>query len=97
MTKIKPGKNSTKKELIIQKASALFKKKGYSATSMRELAESVGVEAPSLYNHIGSKSELLQAICFNVGHRFTDQIEKVEKGTESITAKIEAIRTSIIK
>ena len=59
--------------MIIQKAALLFKSKGYTATSMRELADTVGVEAPSLYNHIGSKSELLQAICFKVGNEFTEQ------------------------
>ena len=55
MAKIKPGKNATKKDVITQKAAALFKDKGYSSASMRELAEAVGVEAPSLYNHIGSE------------------------------------------
>ena len=92
MAKIKPGKNSTKKELIIQKASALFKKKGYSATSMRELAESVGVEAPSLYNHIGSKSELLQAICLKVANEFTSQLDETESSRfGSSIDKIESI------
>ena len=60
MAKIMPGKNASKKDVITQKAAALFKQKSYSATSMRELADDVGVEAPSLYNHIGGKSELLQ-------------------------------------
>ena len=62
MAKIKPGKNASKRDVITQKAAALFKTKGFSSASMRELAEAVGVEAPSLYNHIGSKSELLQGI-----------------------------------
>ena len=62
MAKIKSGKNASKKDIIIKKAALLFRTKGFNAASMRELAEAVGVEAPSLYNHIGSKSELLQAI-----------------------------------
>ena len=37
MAKIKPGKNSSKKDVITHKAAALFKKKGYSSASMREL------------------------------------------------------------
>ena len=66
MARIKPAKNGTRKDVIIRKASALFRTKGFTATSMRDLAISVGVEAPSLYNHIGSKSELLQDICFKI-------------------------------
>jgi AcrR family transcriptional regulator len=91
MAKILTSKNGTKKEVIIQKAASLFKSKSYSAASMRELAEALGVEAPSLYNHIGSKSELLQAICFKVGNKFTQQIEMIENSPLAFIAKIEAI------
>lgn len=78
MPKIKPGKNTSKKDLIVSKAAFLFKTKGYASTSMRELAEVVGVEAPSLYNHIGSKSELLQAICAKVAGVFTNYLDSIE-------------------
>ena len=91
MAKIKPGKNATKKDVITQKASSLLKVKGYSSSSMRELAESVGVEAPSLYNHIGSKGELLQAICFKVANDFTMQLDVTENAPVNIVTKIENI------
>lgn len=91
MAKIKTGKNNSKKEVIIEKAASLFKSKSYTASSMRELADMVGVEAPSLYNHIGSKSELLQAICFKIGNAFTDQVEKIKSSKISTPEKIEAV------
>ncbi|MEO6734302.1 MAG: TetR/AcrR family transcriptional regulator [Ferruginibacter sp.] len=91
MAKIKTSKNDTKKEVIIQQAALLFKFKSYSAASMRELAVALGVEAPSLYNHIGSKSELLQAICFKVGNKFASQIETIENSGGCVVDKIEAI------
>jgi AcrR family transcriptional regulator len=91
MTKIKPGKNSTKKDVIIQKAGSLFKTRGFSASSMRELAEAVGVEAPSLYNHIGGKSELLQSICFRMAHEFTSQLDATENSREGTIKKIESV------
>jgi TetR/AcrR family transcriptional regulator, cholesterol catabolism regulator len=91
MAKIKLGKNASKKEVIIKKASSLFRTRGFNAASMRELAEAVGVEAPSLYNHIGSKSELLQTICFKVANEFTAQLDNTESKTSTITHKIELI------
>lgn len=91
MAKIRPGKNATKKDVIIEKASALFKLKGFTATSMRELADSVGVEAPSLYNHIGSKSELLLAICSKIANEFTVHLEKAENMPGTKTVIIEAV------
>ena len=91
MAKIKPGKNATKKDVITQKAAILFIKKGFSSTSMRELAEAVGVEAPSLYNHIGSKSELLQAICFKVANAFTSYLENTENSAGNSVTRLENI------
>ncbi|MDO9375861.1 MAG: TetR/AcrR family transcriptional regulator [Bacteroidota bacterium] len=91
MAKIITQKNGTRKDVIIQKAAALYKSKSYTAASMRELAESLGVEAPSLYNHIGSKGELLEAICFRTGNRFIDQVRLISEGEESIVQKLEAI------
>jgi AcrR family transcriptional regulator len=90
MAKIKPGKNASKKDVITQKAAALFKTKGFSSASMRELAEAVGVEAPSLYNHIGSKSELLQGICFKVANAFALYLDTAEN-TAGFATRLEQI------
>ncbi len=89
MARIIASKNGSKKDAITKKAAALFRKKGFSASSMRELAESIGVEAPSLYNHIGSKSEILQNICFKVANDFNLHLNEVEKNKESVIHKIE--------
>ena len=66
MGKINPGRNGSKKDVITKKAALLFIEKGFSATSMRDIAEGVGIEAPSLYNHITGKNELLEEICSRI-------------------------------
>jgi len=91
MAKIQSKKNSTKKEVIIEKASKLFREKGFGAASMRDLAEHVGVEAASLYNHIQSKAEILQTICFKVANEFMTNLEQVESSNQSTIRKMEAI------
>jgi AcrR family transcriptional regulator len=91
MAKIQGKKNSTKKEVIIEKASRLFREKGFGAASMRDLAEHVGVEAASLYNHIRSKSEILQTICYKVANEFMSNLEAVESSPQTTLKKMEAI------
>lgn len=91
MTSTKGKKNSPRKEVILEKAAQLFRKNGFNATSMRDLAENVGVEAASLYNHINSKAELLQEICFRIANRFTAQMDEVMASDLSAIGKIEAI------
>ena len=84
-------KKITRKEQIQAKATSLFREKGYNASSMRLLAENMGMEAASLYNHISSKDELLREICFSVAGSFIKQLDELEKTTLSDTAKVEQI------
>ncbi|HMH33541.1 MAG TPA: TetR/AcrR family transcriptional regulator [Puia sp.] len=91
MAKIRGRKNSSKKDIIIEKASKLFREKGFGAASMRDLAEHVGVEAASLYNHIQSKSEILQAICFKVANEFISHLDAVEASAQPTLQKMEMI------
>lgn len=69
----------------------MFREKGFSATSMRDLAEAVGIEAASLYNHIKSKNEILEAICFNVANRFNSNMDTIESGSQKPINKVETL------
>jgi AcrR family transcriptional regulator len=91
MAATKSKKNSPRKEVILEKAAHLFRKNGFNATSMRDLAENVGVEAASLYNHINSKAELLQEICFRIANKFTNHMDEVMSSDQTAIVKIEAI------
>ena len=91
MAKLRSKKPSPRKEVILSKAARLFREKGYNATSMRDLAEEVGVEAASLYNHINSKSDILQEICFKVANRFMSHMDEVSQQHVSAIKKLEAI------
>src|SRR3954466_14683594 len=97
MAKIKSKRNGTKKEAILDEAAKLFYEKGFSATSMRDLAEKVGVEAASLYNHIQSKSELLQEICFKVANEFMTNIKTTDASSINAIDKINALLRFHIK
>jgi len=44
---------------VLEAAAALFASKGYAATSIRDIAQQVGILSGSLYYHFASKEELL--------------------------------------
>jgi AcrR family transcriptional regulator len=63
------GRARDTKGEIHRAALELFSSRGYEKTSLREIAEQVGISKASLYYHYSSKQELLQAI---VGTFFDD-------------------------
>ncbi|MDP4619304.1 MAG: TetR/AcrR family transcriptional regulator [Sediminibacterium sp.] len=91
MARIKTEKNGSRKDVIVRKAATLFREKGYKAASMRDLAEAVGVEAASLYNHIRSKSELLHELVFSVANKFVLKMDEIESENISSLEKMEKL------
>lgn len=61
------------RERIHEAGLALFHERGYTGTTMRELAEACGLTPGAIYNHYASKDELLFAIVDRV-HDLADEV-----------------------
>ena len=53
------------KDRILDEALTLFSENGYDGTSVEQIAEKVGIKAPSLYKHFKGKEDILNAIIDN--------------------------------
>ena len=77
---------------MLKTAAALFSKKGYTATSTREIASVLRIQKASLYYHIESKEDLLYTICKSS----LEQIRHdVETAVENVHDPLERTRTLI--
>jgi AcrR family transcriptional regulator len=57
-----PTAGSRTRDRILDAALTLFAEKGYEATSMREIAEQLGITKPALYYHFDSKEDIVRAL-----------------------------------
>ena len=67
---------------ILTASAALFAERGYSATSMREIGERVGLLGGSLYHHIRSKEALFIRVHDLALQRAADQVRSSLPGIE---------------
>ncbi|UOQ77701.1 TetR/AcrR family transcriptional regulator [Hymenobacter sp. 5516J-16] len=84
-------RKTNKRQLILEEAAKLFKQKGFGGTSMRDLAGEVGIEAASMYNHIKSKDEILELICFRVSSTYISQLAEIEATQAPYVEKIKSL------
>lgn len=63
----------TTKQRILNEALTLFSEKGYSAVYVGDIADAVGIKAPSLYKHYKSKQAIFDS-CVEV---FSERMEQV--------------------
>lgn len=86
-----PMKQESRKQEIVNAAAILFKEKGYSAVTMRDLATAMGIKAASLYNHIQSKQEILSTIIIELAEEFTTGMNQIVNSDHSAIQKMENI------
>lgn len=91
VTRLNTPTKKNRKEEILEAAAELFKEKGYAATTVRDIGDRVGIEAASLYNHIKSKDEVLNEICFEVGHEFIREMRRIASMNNSPVDQLTAL------
>ena len=82
---------TTRKEEIRNCAAKLFRKKGYQATSMRGIAEAVGIKAASIYNHYKSKEEILSDTLLMIANLFTEGMSDIKSNTQKVDEQLEKL------
>ena len=59
------------RDLILEAAESLFASQGYQATTIKQVAEQVGVQGPALYKHFSSKRALFEEVLERLFAPFT--------------------------
>ena len=87
----------TTRDRILNEALTLFAENGYDRTSVEEIAEKVGIKAPSLYNHFKGKEDILNALIDMAEARYEEFFGSDRYFGKLPESKEEFIQTSIQK
>jgi AcrR family transcriptional regulator len=74
----------------------LFAARGYRGTSMKDVAEALGVRAPSLYNHVTSKQQILFEIMDTAMDRALGALEEALVGAEDVSVELYRATESLV-
>jgi AcrR family transcriptional regulator len=91
------SKTISNKENILKEAAALFSQKGYERTSMREIAERVGVTKPAIYYHFSNKQELFEELVTTSFERSQERIAEIAKRDSNPVEKLEHLALGIME
>lgn len=72
------------KQRILDEALTLFSEKGYANVFVGDIAQAVGIKAPSLYKHYKSKKAIFDAIIDKMNANFAEQAKAMQiNGTDA--------------
>ena len=80
------------KEKILDAALTLFAENGYDGTSVEQIANIVGIKAPSLYKHYKGKEDILNALIDSAETRYEEMF-----GSEKNIGRVPQSREDFIK
>lgn len=86
-----PAAEVTTRERILRQSLQLFARKGYDATSVREICEAAGLAKPTLYHFFGSKEGVYRALVDGSLEDFRRQILRVLAGDDAAQQRLKRV------
>jgi AcrR family transcriptional regulator len=83
------GEGHTRREEILQAAKDLFLEEGYDSTTIRRIADRVGISAPALYLYFRDKDALMLALCDQTFAHLMQAIDEIE---QTVADPLERVR-----
>jgi TetR/AcrR family transcriptional regulator, cholesterol catabolism regulator len=81
----------TRRQQIEDAASALFRERGYAATSVRDIAQVLNMQGGSLYAHVASKEDVLWSIVCRAADRFGHEVGPLAEGDQPAGVRLRAM------
>ncbi len=96
MTQAAPRASTQRRAEMVHVAARLFSERGYHGTSMKHLADALGMQKGSLYAHIGAKQDLLFDVVDEGAERFLARGREAAQSPGNAARRLERMLTGHI-
>lgn len=91
MSRVRAEPGSERRDQILAIAGRLIAARGYSATTVRDIADEAGILSGSLYHHFASKEAILEEILRGFMDELINRFEEIAAREESPRAALDAL------
>src|SRR5260370_7322412 len=96
-TRKRRGEGHTRRDEILIAAKELFLREGYEATTIRRIADVVGVSAPALYLYFRDKDAIMLALCDQTFGSLIEVMEGMEQEPPTPLDRLRRYATAYIR
>ncbi|EEO26900.1 TetR family transcriptional regulator [Oxalobacter paraformigenes] len=98
MERVSKKKTQDTRDRILDAAEDVFNNRGYSSTTLNEIAEAAGVTRGAIYWHFKNKDDLFEAMCSRVREPLKEMVRKTaDKDTEDPIDQLSKTHESIMR
>ena len=91
------GEGHTRRDEILGAAKELFLTEGYAATTIRKIADRVGVSAPALYLYFSDKEAIMLALCDQTFGFLIEEMGRIDREGLTPSESLRACGAAYIK
>ncbi|MCU1646107.1 MAG: TetR family transcriptional regulator [Nocardia sp.] len=83
---------------LLDRATSLFAEKGYETTTLKDVADAVGISRPALYHYVSSKEDLLAMLVEQIGLNLAESLTALRQRTDlSAEGKLRELSGTLVR
>lgn len=91
VAKLANGMDDSPRGRLLSAAAHLFRTRGFERTTVRDLAQAVGIQSGSIFHHFKTKEEILRCVMEEVIHFNTDRMKSALAQATGAREKLQAL------
>lgn len=86
-----------RRQQLVEAARAVFLRKGYHATTVRDIGRQAGFTQGTIYNYVRSKSDILYLVCDEVVRAYQEAVARAVEGVTDPASRLSSALRAVVE